>query len=80
MEQEQLEQIYISFAVGFFSNNYTAIKETDLQEYDTKLKRLFRALCHQGYGFNPIAADYMTPDVWLSWTWKAMQLHAEIVA
>ncbi len=73
MEQEQLKQLYVSFAVGFFANNYLPPKDSDLAVHDMKLKRLFRTYCKHAYEFDPITAEYMNPDLWQDWTWIALQ-------
>lgn len=78
MQQEELKSIYFAFATGFFHNNYFDVHEDQIEAYTQKLKRMFRGFCSKAYDFNPIAADYMTPELWLEWTWGSMMLYKDL--
>jgi hypothetical protein len=80
MDIAQLHALYVAFCVGFFQNNYVLPRATDVPEYNTKFKRLFRTFCIRAYDFDPVTADYMNPDRWEEWTWTAFQLDEELRA
>lgn len=64
MRQEQLRQLFISFCVGYFQNNYIKPKYSDLEAYTIKLKRLYRTFSLEAFAYDPIKDDTVSVDFW----------------
>lgn len=64
MSQEQLKQLFISFCVGYFQNNYIKPKYEDIDAYTLKLKRLFRTFSLDAFAYDPITDGAISVDFW----------------
>ena len=74
MEREQIRQLFLAFATGYFCNNFVTPKATETPDWTKKLKRLFRSYGIVAYGEDFILSPAVDVDDWAIWVYDTITI------